>query len=84
MLEMSISGTINVFLRQALREQAIPFSIRAKTREEKYNDSLLHKLWKAKCFPQFVLCNRITQILPVIESFDCLKESVDIIKINVR
>ena len=37
-LGFSISGAINVFFRQALREQAIPFSIRAKTAGEKYND----------------------------------------------
>jgi len=35
-LGMSISGAINVFFRQAIREQAIPFSIRAKNAEEKY------------------------------------------------
>jgi len=37
-LGMSMSGAINVFFRQAIREQAIPFSIRAKTAEEKYNE----------------------------------------------
>ena len=37
-LGMSISGAINVFFRQALRDQAIPFAIRAKTQEEKYNE----------------------------------------------
>ena len=37
-LGLSISGAINIFFRQALREQAIPFSIRAKTAEEKYNE----------------------------------------------
>ena len=37
-LGMSISGAINVFFRQAIREQAIPFSIRAATKEEKYNE----------------------------------------------
>ena len=37
-LGMSISGAINVFLRQAIREQAIPFQIKAKTDEEKYNE----------------------------------------------
>ena len=37
-LGMSISGAINVFFRQAIREQAIPFSIRTKTAEEKYNE----------------------------------------------
>ena len=37
-LGMSISGAINVFFRQAIREQAIPFPIRAKTAEEKYNE----------------------------------------------
>jgi len=38
MLGMSMSGAINVFFRQAIREQAIPFPIRAKTAEEKYNE----------------------------------------------
>ena len=38
LLGMSLSGAINVFFRQAIREQAIPFSIRAKTVEEKYNE----------------------------------------------
>jgi len=37
-LGFSISGAINVFLRQAIREQAIPFQIKAKTDEEKYNE----------------------------------------------
>jgi len=38
LLGMSLSGAINVFFRQAIREQAIPFQIRAKTAEEKYNE----------------------------------------------
>ena len=37
-LGLTISGAINVFFRQAIREQAIPFSIRVKTAEEKYNE----------------------------------------------
>ena len=37
-LGLTLSGAINVFFRQAIREQAIPFQIRAKTAEEKYND----------------------------------------------
>ena len=37
-LGLSISGAINVFFRQAIREQAIPFPIRAATKEEKYNE----------------------------------------------
>ena len=37
-LGMSMSGAINIFFRQAIREQAIPFPIRAKTAEEKYNE----------------------------------------------
>ncbi len=37
-LGLSISGAINVFFRQAIREQAIPFAIRAATAEEKYNE----------------------------------------------
>ena len=37
-LGFSISGAINVFFRQAIREQAIPFPIRAATAEEKYNE----------------------------------------------
>ena len=37
-LGMSMSGAINVFFRQAIREQAIPFSIRVKTAEEKYSE----------------------------------------------
>jgi DNA-damage-inducible protein J len=36
-LGLSISGAINVFFRQAIREQAIPFQIKATTGEEKYN-----------------------------------------------
>ena len=35
-LGMSVSGAINIFFRQAIREQAIPFTISAKTKEEKY------------------------------------------------
>ncbi|MCL1862078.1 MAG: type II toxin-antitoxin system RelB/DinJ family antitoxin [Defluviitaleaceae bacterium] len=37
-LGMSMSGAINIFVRQAIREQAIPFPIRAKTSEEKYSE----------------------------------------------
>ena len=37
-LGLSMSGAINVFFRQAIREQAIPFSIKAQTPEEKYNE----------------------------------------------
>jgi DNA-damage-inducible protein J len=37
-LGLTLSGAINVFFRQAIREQAIPFPIRAKTAEEKYNE----------------------------------------------
>jgi len=37
-LGMSVSGAINIFFRQAIREQAIPFQIRAKTPAEEYND----------------------------------------------
>ncbi len=37
-LGLSISGAINVFFRQAIREQAIPFAIRAATPEEKYSE----------------------------------------------
>ena len=37
-LGMSVSGAINIFFRQAVREQAIPFTISAKTKEEKYNE----------------------------------------------
>ena len=37
-LGMSMSGAINVFFRQAVRERAIPFQIKAKTPEEKYNE----------------------------------------------
>jgi len=37
-LGFSISGAINVFFRQAIREQAIPFPIRTRTAEEKYNE----------------------------------------------
>ena len=37
-LGMTISGAINIFFRQAIREQAIPFPIRVKTDEEKYNE----------------------------------------------
>ena len=37
-LGMSVSGAINIFFRQAIREQAIPFQIKAATAEEKYNE----------------------------------------------
>jgi len=37
-LGLSISGAINIFFRQAIREQAIPFPIQTKTAEEKYNE----------------------------------------------
>ena len=55
-LGMSMSSAINVFFRQAIREQAIPFSIRAQTSEEKYNEyfnpynmkRLMHSIAQAK------------------------------------
>ena len=37
-LGLNISSAVNVFFRQAVREQAIPFKIKAKTDEEKYNE----------------------------------------------
>jgi DNA-damage-inducible protein J len=37
-LGLSMSGAINVFFRQAIREQAMPFQIKATTAEEKYNE----------------------------------------------
>ena len=37
-LGLTISGAINLFFRQAIRERAIPFPIKAKTEEEKYNE----------------------------------------------
>ena len=36
-LGLNMSSAINVFFRQAIREQAIPFQIKAKTDEEKYH-----------------------------------------------
>ena len=33
---LTMSAAINVFFRQAIREQAIPFPLRAKTADEKY------------------------------------------------
>ena len=35
-LGLSISGAINVFFRQAIREQAIPFQIKAANKYEEY------------------------------------------------
>ena len=35
-LGMSISGAINVFFRQAIREQAIPFQIKANNKYDEY------------------------------------------------
>ena len=37
-LGLSMSGAINVFFRQAITEQAIPFAIRTKTNDEKYSE----------------------------------------------
>jgi len=37
-LGMSMSGAINVFFRQAIREQAIPFQISMHTPKEKYDE----------------------------------------------
>ena len=37
-LGISVSGAVNIFFRQAIRQQAIPFEIKAKTEaEEKYD-----------------------------------------------
>ena len=55
-LGMSISGAINIFFRQAIREQAIPFTISAKTAEQKYDEyfnehnmkHILHSIAQAK------------------------------------
>ena len=35
-LGMSISGAINIFFRQAIREQAIPFQIKATSKYDEY------------------------------------------------
>ena len=37
-LGISMSAAVNIFFRQAIREQAIPFPIRVKTLEEKYTE----------------------------------------------
>ena len=37
-LGMSMSGAVNIFLRQAIRQQAIPFEIKAKTPEDEYDE----------------------------------------------
>ena len=37
-LGLSVSGAINIFFRQAIREQGIPFQIKAPAAEEKYNE----------------------------------------------
>ncbi|MCL2060569.1 MAG: type II toxin-antitoxin system RelB/DinJ family antitoxin [Oscillospiraceae bacterium] len=37
-LGISLSGAINIFFRQAIRLQAIPFEIKAKSPEDDYND----------------------------------------------
>ena len=37
-LGLSISGAINIFFRQAIREQAIPFQIKAKSEEDRYDE----------------------------------------------
>ena len=39
-LGLSMSGAINVFFRQAIREQAIPFTIRTASFEDKYQEYL--------------------------------------------
>ena len=37
-LGFNLTTAVNAFVRQAIREQAIPFQIRAKTAEEKYDE----------------------------------------------
>ena len=37
-LGLNMSSAVNVFFRQAVTEQAIPFQIRAKNVDEKYNE----------------------------------------------
>ena len=37
-LGLNMSSAVNVFFRQAVREQAMPFQIKVKTDEEKYNE----------------------------------------------
>jgi len=38
-LGLSVSGAVNIFFRQAIRQQAIPFEIKIKTEaEEKYDE----------------------------------------------
>ena len=47
-LGFSISGAINVFFRQAIRQQAIPFEIRTKTEaEEKYDEYFTPEMVKS-------------------------------------
>jgi len=37
-LGLTMSSAINVFFRQAIREQAIPFAVKDKTADEKYDE----------------------------------------------
>lgn len=37
-LGFNLTTAVNAFIRQALRERAIPFKIEAKSAEEKYNE----------------------------------------------
>jgi len=46
-LGITMSGAINLFFRQAIRERAIPFYIKAKTDEEKYNEYFTPEMVKS-------------------------------------
>lgn len=47
-LGLSVSGAVNVFLRQAIREKAIPFKIKAAGRYDEYfNEHNLNVLEKS-------------------------------------
>ena len=49
---LTMSAAINVFFRQAIREQAIPFPLKAKTADEKYYEyftpEIIEKLLQSK------------------------------------
>jgi DNA-damage-inducible protein J len=46
-LGMSVSGAINIFFRQAIREQGIPFTIRMKADDDIYDISVLEEAVKS-------------------------------------
>ena len=87
-LGLSMSGAINLFFRQAIRERAIPFSIKAKN-DDKYNEYFTPEMVKSILVAeeQFKQNNYITFTMDELiemENGDIPKRAIDFIESNKR